>query len=107
MRIPLVFHGEPEPGDAVLIEGDAQAPPGTYTIRFNLSAQTSHPVGCACCVPRGPVAEALAGAFRDRATGKAPFFNCILVLAESPAGEAAIRAALAQDVLVMARFREG
>lgn len=107
MRIPVVFGGAPAPGDAVLTEGDAPAPPGGYEIRFSLPGHPdSHPIGCTCCAPRGPAAEALAAAFRDRATGKAPFFTRVLVAAVSPAGEGAVRAALAQDALVAARFRE-
>jgi hypothetical protein len=105
MRIPVVFGGIPEAGDAVLIEGDAPAPAGFHAIRFRLPAGQTHPIGCACCVPRGPVAEALSRAFLDRATGKAPFFKRLLVLAGAD-GEAAVAAAIAEDAAASARYRQ-
>jgi len=55
-------------------------------------------------VARSPAAEALAQLFRARATGAAPYFSRVVVLA-SAAGEAALRAALAQDALAQARYR--
>ena len=103
MRIPLTF-GPPKPGDALLIEGDRPAMSGYHTTRFTLPPPTfGHLTGCACCTPRGPTATALATLFRARATGAAPFFTRIAVAA-SPAGEAAVRAAVRGDVLAAARF---
>ncbi len=103
MRIPLTF-GPATPGDALLIEGDAPAPPGHYTARFTLPPPAfGHIPGCTCCTPRGPAATALATLFRARATGTAPFFTRVTVTA-SPAGQAAIRAAVQDDVLAAARF---
>ncbi len=104
MRIPLLF--SPDAGaDAYLVEGDAAVPPGVYTMRFTLPAgRFGHAAGCNCCTPRGPAADALAAMFRARATGSAPFFKQIAVVA-SAAGEAAVRAAVEQDVLAGARFR--
>ena len=46
---------------------------------------TGHLPGCSCCVARSPAATALAAVFRARATGAAPYFSRLLVLA-SPAG---------------------
>ncbi|HET9146922.1 MAG TPA: hypothetical protein VFN77_02615 [Acetobacteraceae bacterium] len=105
MRIPVVFGGTPEAGDAVLIEGDAPAPAGFHAIRLRLPAGQAHPIGCACCAPRGPAAEALSRAFLDRATGKAPFFTRVLVLAGAD-GAGAVAAAVAQDAVVSARYRQ-
>jgi hypothetical protein len=42
--------------------------------------------------------------FRERATGVAPYFHRVVVLA-SAEGEAAVRAALEADVVTSARFR--
>jgi hypothetical protein len=112
MRIPVVFGAAPEAGDAVLIEGNAPAPPGFHVIRFSLPADTGHladtghPNGCTCCAPRGPAAEALALAFRNRATGAAPFFHRIAVLSADAAVVAAIEAALATDAVTTARYRK-
>ena len=102
-RIPVLFGHPPEPDDAVLVEEGCDAPPGAYVLRF--AAQTTgHLPGCSCCVARSPAALALAAAFRARATGAAPYFSRLLVLA-TPAGRMSIEAALDQDVLCRARFR--
>ena len=106
MRIPVVFGATPAAGDALLIEGNALVPPGFYVIRFRLPIGTGHSAGCACCAPRGPVAEALAQAFRDRVIGRAPFFNRIAVLAMDDDAIAAIEAALATDAMTAARYRK-
>jgi hypothetical protein len=103
MRILIVFGGW-APGDAVLAEGDALVPAGAFVMRFSLPAGgLGHVAGCACCAPRGPAAAALAAMFRARATGAAPFFGRVVVVA-TPAGEAAVRAAVAEDVVAAARF---
>jgi G3E family GTPase len=76
-----------------------------YAVRFALGpGQPGHLAGCACCTLRGPAADALTTMFRARATGAAPFFTRVVVLA-SPDGQAAVRAALTQDVVTRARFR--
>jgi hypothetical protein len=109
MRIPVLFGGNTEAGDtdAWLVEDNTAPPLSGYAHRFTLPApgfgHASHAIGCNCCAPRGPAADALARMFRARATGTAPFFKRVLVLA-SPAGEAAIREALTKDVMTAARY---
>jgi hypothetical protein len=103
-RIPLRF-GQPEAGEAVLIEGDAATAPGRPIARFRLvPGLAGHVLGCACCVPRGPVAEALGRLFLARARGEVAWFHSIAVIA-TPAGEAAVRAALAGDQVSAGHFR--
>jgi hypothetical protein len=106
MRIPVLFG--PAGGraaDAWLLEAGHAAPDGAYVVTFSLPASAfGHATGCACCTSRGPAAAALAAMFRARATNAAPFFARVIVLA-SPAGQAAIRAALLDDVLTSARYR--
>ena len=93
------------PDDALLIEGVAPAPVGHAVERFRLSPRLAgHPLGCPCCIPRGPVAEALGRLFLARARGEAVWFRSVAVLA-TPAGEAAVRAALAEDQVSAGRFR--
>jgi hypothetical protein len=101
-RIEVVFGQRPGPHDAVLAEAHHAVPPGLHAAYFAIS----HPVGCTCCVGQSPAGAALATLFRARATGRAPFFRRVVVLA-SPAGEAAVRQALAQEALAMARYRLG
>jgi hypothetical protein len=106
MRIPLLFGITPQPDDAVLVEDGQTMPHKGYTQPFSPPATPSHPLGCSCCVVRGPVSDALGRLFRARATGTAPFFKRVVVSA-SPAGEAAVREALAGDVMAAARYRLG
>ena len=107
-RIPVRFGPQTaaEPHDALLIEGDAAADQAAVARFVVPAAFAGHPVGCACCVPRGPVAAALGKLFLARARGELPWFRGVLVVARSAAGEAAVRAALAGDVVTAARFRE-
>jgi hypothetical protein len=100
MRIPLFFSGT---ADTYLVEAPRTPPPGAYAAHFTLP-KPGHLIGCPCCPPRGPVSAALAALFRARATGAAPFFKSVVVLA-SPEGEAAVRAAVAGDVLTGARYK--
>ena len=103
-RIPVLFGAQPaEMDDAFLAEGAGPASCG-YVEHFTLPpAKFGHIAGCGCCTPRGPAAAALARMFRARATGAAPFFKRVIVFA-SPQGEAAIREALAGDVLAASRY---
>jgi hypothetical protein len=106
------------PEDALLIEGDSppadiaprdgDAPPGRSVIaRFTLPVRVpTHPLGCICCAPRGPVAEALGRLFLARARGESPWFRCVVAVTRSTAGADAVRAALAGDVVTTARFRQ-
>jgi hypothetical protein len=104
MRIPVLFT-KVSGAEAYLVEGDAPVPAGAYVVRFTLPARNSgHVIGCHCCTPRGPAADALAAMFRARATGSAPFFSQVAVLA-SEAGEAVVRAAIEEDLIASARYK--
>jgi hypothetical protein len=105
MRIPVLFAAcdTPRPDDAVLVEDGAAMPETGYAVRFT-AGQPGHSPGCTCCTLRGPAADALTRIFRERATGVAPFFTRVVVLA-SAAGEQAVRDALENDVVTQARFR--
>jgi len=101
-RIPVVFGQQPEPDDMVLVENGLAAPEFGHVQRFS-AGLPGHLPGCSCCVARSSAAAALGAAFRARATGTAPYFNRLLILA-SPAGRLDMETALAQDVLCRARF---
>jgi len=104
-RIPVAFRGSPGPNDAFLVQDGRNMPDSGYAVRFALAGgKPGHVIGCACCTLRGPAADALGRMFMARARGEAPFFARVIVLA-SPEGEAAIRDALAQDVVTQARYR--
>ena len=106
------------PEDALLIEGDA--PPAGIAprdgdapadrpaiVRFALPVRVpTHPLGCICCAPRGPVAEALGRLFLARARGELPWFRCVVAVTRSASGADAVRAALTGDVVTTARFRQ-
>ncbi|MDE8349977.1 MAG: hypothetical protein POG74_10930 [Acidocella sp.] len=103
MRIEIVMGEAPSATDAILAQVGYAVPSGAYAVTF-LPRKAGHGIGCTCCTPRGPVADALTAMFRARATGKAPFFQRVVVLA-SPEGEAIVREAVASDVISAARYR--
>ncbi len=121
MRIPVFFGaatGQAAAGGAAagqaagetawLVEDGLAMPDEGYAVGFILpppkfGEAAGHPAGCFCCTPRGPAAEALTRMFRARSMGTAPFFKRIVVLG-SAAGSAAVREALAQDVVTKARY---
>jgi hypothetical protein len=105
MRIPVLFGDhQAETDDAYLEESGSGPLISGYSERFTLPpVKLGHIIGCNCCTPRGPAADALSRMFRARATGAAPFFKRVIVYA-SPAGEAAIRDAIAGDVVTAARY---
>lgn len=90
-------------GDAVLLEGDGALPAGAAA-RFTVQTGM-HAMGCACCVPRSDAARALGRLFLARARGEVAPFGRVIAATSSPAGRAAVIAAVAGDVLASARFR--
>jgi hypothetical protein len=101
-RISVRFAPAAADGAAALIEGGG--PTAGPVAHFTLPA-AMHVPGCACCLPRGPVAVALGRLFLARARGEAPLFDTVVAVTRTPAGEAAVRAALDDDVVTRARFR--
>jgi hypothetical protein len=98
-RIPVFFASEPvESEDVAWLVEDAAAAAWD-------SREGGHVAGCACCVARSPVAEALGRLFRARAVGKVPFFTRLGLVPASEAGESAVRQALATDGLASACYR--
>src|SRR5271163_4734610 len=81
--------GDAGPGDALLIEGDAtggrDAPAVQAAVaRFVVPVRvTTHPIGCICCAPRGPVVEALGRLFLARARGEVPWFRSVVAVTRS------------------------
>ncbi len=98
-RIPVFFAAVAEEmaGVAWLVEDAAAAP---WDARDG-----GHVAGCACCVTRSPVAEALGRLFRARAVGELPFFTRLGVVPAGPSGEASLRQALATDGLASACYK--
>jgi hypothetical protein len=107
-RLPVRFGTAAEAGPmtALLIEDGGAAPPhGAGAVARFVVPATAHPIGCACCAPRGPVAVALGRLFLARARGEATAFAAVVAVTSSAAGAAAVRAALEGDVVTRARFR--
>jgi hypothetical protein len=88
-RIPVIFADAAAAGaeDYVL-----RAPDGL----------AGHAPGCACCVPRSALGEALAALFLRRVRGEVAWFSRVVVVAPDAA---AAREALASDGFVSGRFR--
>jgi hypothetical protein len=110
-RVPVIFGrlDQAGPADAVLFEGESAPGPGA-SARFQPEASPSNPghaLGCACCVPRNPAGRALAALLQDRARGRVAFFTRVIATTETPAGRAAVEAALAADPVASACFRPG
>jgi len=104
-RIPvhLLMPGQsPAPGMALLAEAPTAA---SATAMAIFTLQGVHAPGCACCSPRGPVAEALDRLFLGRVRGELPWFTAIAALPHSAAGAEAIRQTLTLDKACSARFR--
>ncbi|MBS0560894.1 MAG: hypothetical protein JSR21_12635 [Proteobacteria bacterium] len=107
-RIPVRFGAAADaaPDEALLIERPDAAPPGAARAAAAFVLPVGfHPAGCACCPPRGPAAAALARLFVARARGEAPMFAAVVAVTRTEAGAAAVRQALADDLLAKARFR--
>ncbi len=82
-------------------------PPGAVAMaRFDLSAP-AHAAACACCAGRGPAAAALDQLFQARVRNTCPWFERVLALAETPAAQAEVTAALNGDAVTTSRFRAG
>ena len=105
-RVPVRFGavGDAVAGDALLLEGDAVAPPEFAAARF-VAASAEHAPGCACCVARSAAAVALNKLFQARARGTVPFFRRVLAVTASAEGEMEVWAAVRGDPLVSGRFR--
>ena len=103
-RLPVVFGdiAMAGPDDALLIEGDAPAPPGLAVARFAPGPLAWHAAGCACCTPRAAAAAALGRLYLARARNEVAFFRRVVAVVSDPA---AIRAALAGDALAGGRYR--
>jgi hypothetical protein len=94
------------PGDHVVPPGGAARTDRPPLARFTLPVRiATHPLGCACCTPRSPVAEALGRLFLARARSELPWFRSVVAVTHSAAGADAVRAALIADVVTTARFR--
>lgn len=93
------------PAAAVLAEAPApQQPAAAMAIRA-FEAVAPHAAGCTCCAGRTPAATALDRLFQARVRGECGWFTRVVVLATTPAGRAAVAAALDTDTLARARFR--
>lgn len=103
-RVQVVFGAldDAGPDDALLIEGDTAAPAGRIVVRLSGEATPAHVAGCVCCVPRSAAGSALAGLFLARGRGDVAFFRRVFVVTSD---EAAIRAAVEDDMLASGWFR--
>jgi hypothetical protein len=104
-RVPVVF-GELDAAmedDAMLIEAETM-PQGRVGISFQPGPGVLA-AGCACCTPRGPLAQALGDMFMSRAKGSVPSFRRVIAIAATAEGRATMLAALTEDPVCAARFR--
>eukprot|EP01037_Dinobryon_pediforme_P002673 gene2673-2712_t len=105
-RIPVVFGAIDTlgPDDALLIDGDAEAPEGRVVVRLAAESKPSHTIGCVCCVPRSAAGSALAGLFLARGRGEIAYFRRVLAVTDN---REAIVEAIENDMLASGWFRQG
>lgn len=101
-RVPVIFGqiSDAGPDDALLIDGDMDAPEGRVVVR--LGTEPSHNAGCVCCVPRSAAGSALAGLFLARGRGTVTFFRRVVAVT---ADRAAVVEAIENDMLASGWFR--
>ena len=103
-RVPVFIGSAASAGPEAVLQVEG-AIPAEAAARFVVRKPTGHVAGCACCVPRSPVSDALNRLFLARARGEMPFFRTVVVVPATDEGAAAVRQALAEDPVTMARFR--
>lgn len=94
------------PDDALLLPAGVAAATGAGVV-VSLPAGAAgivHARGCACCLPRGALAETLGRLFLARARGEVAAFRRLVAPLEGEAA-AALSEALVSDRLLAARFR--
>src|SRR5689334_16719300 len=103
-RIPVRLGQVQDAGrdSALLLPASAPAPEQAIVARLPATPPRAHPAGCACCAPRGRLAEALGRLFLARARGEAAFFREVIAVLPDENDQAELRAALASDPLVAA-----
>ena len=113
-RLPVVMVANPAalaaalatgPPAALLAEAPTPTLPDSVVTLECFEPMPSHPAACKCCGGRPPVAVALDRLFQARVRGQCPWFERVLALATTPAGQAAVAAALTGDAVTVARFR--
>lgn len=116
-RIPLVILADAAALPAVLAAGGPAAvlaeapalarPEGAVAAEDFAPAIAAHTAACACCAGRSPAAAALDRLFQARVRGGVPWFERVVALAGTAAGQQEIAAALSGDAVTAARFRAG
>jgi hypothetical protein len=99
--IPLAIapHPAPDPGAALVLVGPGPAPPGFALVRHAGAAAAAQAGGCACCSRPSDLVTALRRLAIERAKGEVDFRRVVV------AGDAGLRAELARDPFLAARFR--
>ena len=105
-RVPVVFGGMADagPDDALLLDGDMDAPEGREVVRLSAGSSPAHVSGCVCCVPRSAAGSALAGLFLARGRGTVSYFKRVVAITED---RAAVVEAIENDMLASGWFRVG
>lgn len=91
---------DPLPPGCAAVVPEGPAKPAGGPVEQVARARRLHAVGCACCLARTAVAEALNRLYLRRARGEVGLFRTVLVALPRAEVEEAFR-----DVLVSSRFR--
>lgn len=108
-RIPVTLAegGGPGAGPPAAMLAEAPPPPlpdGAVALA-SFDPCMPHAAACACCGGRSPAAVALDRLFQARVRGGCPWFERVVLLAETAEARAQVAAALREDALTAARFR--
>jgi hypothetical protein len=111
-RIPVTVITDPADllaalaGPPASLLAEAPAPPSLLAVAAAVfTPGETHPAGCACCAGRPAAAAALDALFQARVRGRCPWFERVVALVPSAAGQAALATALRTDAVTAARFR--
>jgi len=85
-----------------IVPAGTALPPDGLVLRGASPQGRRHLTGCGCCAPRSLVSQALSAAWLARARACTPLSAELVVATEDAAS---VRAALAGDALLRARFR--
>lgn len=97
----------PGPPAAVLAEAPPPPLPEGAVALASFDPYLPHAIACACCGGRPPAATALDRLFQARIRNTCPWFDRVVVLADTAEARAQVALALHEDPVTAARFRPG
>lgn len=92
-------------GPAALLTDSAEPAAGVAATE-RVAPRPAHRFGCVCCAGRSAAAVALDRLYQDRTRNRVDWFDRVAVIVASAAARQEVTAALREDVLSRARYRQ-